>query len=268
MHCFCPSPEGGDIWWGSLHIGINTPASKFLDNVVQEAFRHKFWVHSAPLQVADSKNEGWLYLSMETLEIGTLGACSSTNQSLAKDGIGLVLLMLILSCASTDWHKGQNGEILTHHVGLFLDGTDCPMAIGEARNHEDLVDHDVQKLVHVVVNHVQAILCILGVNESSVQVLKKVETPTQTVVESILKQVGWTSPRQCIYLFHAFTVLPLSIICLTIWPCVNTFSVHFTVLIFSIIFLTIWLSVNTFSMSFAILPLPRPLASCWQLAEG
>lgn len=116
---------------------------QILDNVVKEAVMDKFWVHSAPLQVADSKSEGWLYLSMETLEIGTLGACSSTNQSLAKDGIGLILLMLILSHASTDWHKGQNGEILTHHVVLFLDGTDCPMAIGEAGSHEDLVDHDV-----------------------------------------------------------------------------------------------------------------------------
>ena len=69
MHGFRPSPEGGDIW-GSLCVGINTPATKFLDNIAQEAFMRKFWVCLVPLhQVADSENAGWLvYLSMENMD--------------------------------------------------------------------------------------------------------------------------------------------------------------------------------------------------------
>ena len=67
MHVFRPSPDGGDIW-GSLLVGINTPAAEFLDNVAQEAFMRKFWVRLAPLQAADSENAGWLYLSTETLD--------------------------------------------------------------------------------------------------------------------------------------------------------------------------------------------------------
>jgi hypothetical protein len=81
MNGFRPSTEGGDIW-GSLRIGIDTPAADFLDNVAQEAFMRKFWVRAAPLQVADSDNAGWLYLSTEHLD--PITTADSINTFIAR----------------------------------------------------------------------------------------------------------------------------------------------------------------------------------------
>jgi hypothetical protein len=67
MYGFRPAQDGGDVW-GNLRIGINMPETDFLDNVTQEAYMRKFWVRKAALQVADSENAGWLYLSPEALD--------------------------------------------------------------------------------------------------------------------------------------------------------------------------------------------------------
>lgn len=67
MNGFRPNPDGGDVW-GNLRIGINMAESEFLDNVSQEAYMHKFWVRKAALQVAESENAGWLYLSVEAMD--------------------------------------------------------------------------------------------------------------------------------------------------------------------------------------------------------
>jgi hypothetical protein len=72
MNGFRPNPDGGDVW-GNLRIGINVAETEFLDNVSQEAYMRKFWVRKAALQVAESENAGWLYLSVEAMDPEYIG---------------------------------------------------------------------------------------------------------------------------------------------------------------------------------------------------
>ena len=67
MYGFRPASEGGDVW-GNVRVGYNMSESDFLDNITQEAYMRKFWVRKAALQVAESENAGWLYLSPEALD--------------------------------------------------------------------------------------------------------------------------------------------------------------------------------------------------------
>jgi hypothetical protein len=50
-----------------------------------------------------------------------------------------------------------------------------------------LVYQNVRKFSHEVVDHVQTILGILGIDKSSILVLKKAEAPARTIIQSILE---------------------------------------------------------------------------------
>jgi hypothetical protein len=66
MNGFRPKPKGGAMW-GGLRIGFNSNKADFFTNLQEEGRMHDFWSKKSPLQTANNKSCGFLYLSLKSM---------------------------------------------------------------------------------------------------------------------------------------------------------------------------------------------------------